>query len=153
MSAAGGSGSGSGGGAMFPPEMPVPLVEALTEPFWAAARAQRLVIQHCTDCGAFRHLPHVMSGSCQSSAHDWVESAGVGTVYTYTIVTHPVHEATTHAVPYNVAVVQLDDCGGVLVPSNVIDCEPADVEVGMRVAVVFEAVTDEITIPRFRRTG
>lgn len=152
MSGPGSSGGGARGGAMFPPEMPVPLVEALTEPYWSAARDGRLVIQRCTDCGAFRHLPHVMCGSCQSSAHDWAESAGTGTVYTYTIVTHPVHDATTAAVPYNVVVVELDDCGGVLVPSNVVDCAPEDVHVGMRVEVVFEPVTDEITIPRFRRT-
>ena len=135
---------------MFPSEMPVPQVEALTEPFWAAARAGRLVIQHCTECGKFRHLPHVLCSSCQSSAHDWVESAGRGTVYTYTIVTHPVHNATADVVPYNVVIVQLDDCGGVLVPSNVVDCAPEDIRVGMRVEAVFEPVTDEITIPRFR---
>ena len=140
-------------GAMFPPEMPVPLVEVLTEPFWAAAREGRLVIQHCTDCGTFRHLPHVLCSSCQSSAHDWVESAGRGTVYTYTVVTHPVHDATAAVVPYNVVVVQLDDCGGVLVLSNLVDCAPEDVQVGLRVDAVFEPVTDEITIPRFRRTA
>ena len=109
------------------------------------------MIQRCTDCGAFRHLPHAMCGSCQSTAHEWVESAGRGTVYTYTIATHPVHPATKAVVPYNVVVVQLDDCGGVLVPSNVVDCAPDDVHVGMRVRVVFERVDDEIALPRFAR--
>lgn len=137
--------------AMFPSEMPRPQVEALTEPFWAAARESRLVIQRCADCGAFRHLPHLMCASCQSSAQEWVESAGRGTVFTYTIVTHPVHAATAAVVPYNVVVVKLDDCGGVLVPGNVVDCPPEDVHVGMAVEVVFERVDDEIAIPRFTR--
>ena len=136
---------------MFPPEMPVPLVEPLTEPFWAAAREHRLVIQRCTSCGTFRHLPHVLCGTCQSPAHEWVESAGRGTVYTYIVVVHPVHPAAAAVVPYNVAVVQLDDCGGVLVPSIVVDCLPEDVHVGMAVDVVWDRVSDEITIPRFRR--
>lgn len=135
----------------FPPEMPVPVVEPLTEPYWEAARAGRLVIQRCTDCGTFRHLPHVLCGSCQSGAHEWVASAGRGTVFTYTVVTHPVHGAVVDVVPYAVVVVELDDCGGVLVPSNVVDCPPDAVHVGMPVEVVFERVTDEITIPRFRR--
>lgn len=135
----------------FPPEMPVPVVELLTEPYWEAARAGRLVIQRCTDCGTFRHLPHVLCGSCQSGAHEWVASAGRGTVFTYTVVTHPVHGAVVDVVPYAVVVVELDDCGGVLVPSNVVDCPPDAVHVGMPVEVVFERVTDEITIPRFRR--
>ena len=137
--------------ALFQPEMPRPQVEPLTEPFWAAAREGRLVIQRCSECGAFRHLPSAMCGSCQSTAHEWVQSAGRGTVYTYTIVAHPVHPATKAAVPYNVAIVQLDDCGGVLVPSNVVDCSPDDVRVGMAVRVVFERVDDEIAIPRFVR--
>jgi uncharacterized OB-fold protein len=135
--------------AMFPPEMPRPQVEALSEPFWAAAREGRLVIQRCSACGAFRHLPHVMCASCQSSECEWVESAGQGTVFTYTIVTHSVHEATKSVVPYNVALVQLDDCGGVLLPSNVVECPPEAVHVGMAVKVVFERVDDEIAIPRF----
>jgi uncharacterized OB-fold protein len=92
-----------------------------------------------------------MCGSCQSTAYEWVESAGRGTVYTYTIVTHPVHPATKAVVPYNVVVVKLDDCGGVLVPGNVVDCPPEDVHVGMAVEVVFERVDDEIAIPRFTR--
>jgi uncharacterized OB-fold protein len=137
---------------VFPPEMPRPQIEPLTEPFWAAAREGRLVIQRCRECGVFRHLPHAMCGSCQSTAHEWVESAGRGTVFTYTIVAHPVHPATQGAVPYNVVVVELDDCGGVLVPGNVVDCAPEDVRVGMRVQVVFERVDDEIALPRFMRS-
>ena len=137
--------------ALFPPDMPRPQIEPLTEPFWAAAREGRLVIQRCTQCKTFRHLPSVLCGSCQATAHEWVESAGRGTVFTYTIVTHPVHPATKTVVPYNVAVVELDDCGGVLVPGNVVDCPPEDVRVGMAVQVAFERIDDEIAIPRFAR--
>ena len=136
---------------MFPADMPVPQPEPLTEPFWSAAREGRLVIQRCTACGTFRHLPHVMCAVCQSPESEWVKSAGRGTVFTYTIVTHPVHGAVVDVVPYNVVVVELDDCGGVLVPGNVVDCPPDEVEAGMAVDVVFDRVTDEISVPRFRR--
>ena len=136
---------------MFPPEMPVPLAEPLTEPYWAAAREGRLVIQRCTDCGSHRHLPHVLCPVCGSTTCEWDTSAGSGTVFTYTVVTHPVHAAVTEVVPYAVVVVELEDCGNVLMPSNVVDCPPDDVHVGMAVEVVFDRVTDEITIPRFRR--
>src|SRR5262245_48760256 len=135
----------------FPEGMPVPLIEPLTEPYWTAAREHRLVIQRCTACGTFRHLPHALCGRCQSPDHEWVESAGTGSVYTYTIVGHPVHDATNDTVPYNVVVVELADCGGVLVPSNVVDCAPEEIAVGMAVVVTFEDITDEISIPRFRR--
>ena len=138
-------------GRMFGPDMPMPEREPLTEPFWSAACNGRLVIQRCADCGAFRHLPHVMCAACRSSACDWVESEGRGTVFTYTIVTHPVHDATASVVPYNVVLVQLDDCGRVLVPTNVVGCAPEDVYVGMPVRVVFDRVSEEISIPRFAR--
>jgi uncharacterized OB-fold protein len=137
--------------ALFPADMPRPQIEPLTEPFWSAAREGRLVIQRCTGCGAFRHLPSAMCGSCQSTAHEWVESAGRGAVYTYTIAAHSVHPATKAALPYNVVVVKLDDCGGVLVPGNVVECSPEDVHVEMRVRVVFERIDDEISMPRFAR--
>ena len=135
----------------FPEGMPIPVVEPLTEPYWSAARAHRLVIQRCTACGTYRHLPHRLCGNCQSPDHEWVESAGLGTVYTYTIVGHPVHDATNDAVPYNVAIVELDDCGGVLVPSNIVDCSSDEMAVGMAVTVEWDPVTEDITIPRFRR--
>ena len=37
--------------------------------------------------------------------------------------------------------------------SQVVDCSPDDLEIGMPVEVVFEAVTEEVTLPKFRRTG
>ena len=135
----------------FPDGMPVPMADALTEPYWAAAREHRLVIQRCTACGTFRHLPSELCGHCQAAEHEWVESAGRGTVFTFTIAGHPVHAATAAAVPYNVVIVELDDCGGVLVPSNVVDCEPSDVAIGMALELVWDQVNDEVSIPRFRR--
>lgn len=135
----------------FAESMPIPVADALTEPYWSAAHEHRLVIQRCNACGTFRHLPSEVCGNCQAPEHEWVESAGRGTVFTFTIVGHPVHEATATAVPYNVVIVELDDCGGVLVPSNVVDCEPADVVIGMALEVVWDDVNDDVTIPRFRR--
>ena len=137
----------------FPEDMPIPVIEPLTEAYWSAAREHRLVIQHCTVCGTYRHLPHALCGNCQSPDHDWVESSGRGSVYTYIIVGHWVHDATNDTVPYNVAIVELDDCGNVLVPSNVVDCAPDEIAVGMPVVVEWEHITEEITIPRFRRVA
>jgi uncharacterized OB-fold protein len=134
----------------FPDGMPVPIADPLTEPYWSATREHRLVIQRCTACGTFRNLPHELCGNCQSPEHEWVESAGRGTVFTYTIAGHPVHEALNDSVPYNVVVVQLDDCGGVLVPSNLVDCVPGEIAVGLRVELTWEDVAEGVSVPRFR---
>lgn len=135
---------------LFPDEMPRPVGDVLTQPYWTAARDHRLVIQQCTNCGSFRHLPHELCASCRSPDHDWVESAGRGRVFTYTIVGHSVHEATASAVPYNVVVVELDDCGGVLLPGNVIDVDPGEITIGLPVEVTFDDVADDVTVVRFR---
>jgi uncharacterized OB-fold protein len=52
------------------------------------------------------------------------------------------------ALPYVVAIVELDE--GVRLVSNVVDCPPERVHIGMPVEAVFDAVTPEVTLPRFR---
>ena len=50
-------------------------------------------------------------------------------------------------VPYNVSLVDLDE-GGRLV-TNVVDCPPEEVKIGMAVEVVFEDLPD-YTLPKFQ---
>ncbi len=68
------------GDATFPADMPLPQVEPLTEPFWAS----RPVTGRLRDPAlhGVRDLPPPpapdVRGGAESSAHDWVESAGPG---------------------------------------------------------------------------
>jgi uncharacterized OB-fold protein len=55
--------------------------DPVTEPFWQACAAHRLVIQHCAACGAWQHYPRPFCLACGSSRLDWAEAAGRGTVY------------------------------------------------------------------------
>ena len=48
-----------------------------------------------------------------------------------------------------VVAVELDE--GVRMVSTIVDCPPADLRRGLRVRVVFDAVTDTVTLPRFER--
>ncbi len=80
-------------------------------------------------------------------AYDWLHSSGRGTVFSYTVVptaTAPAFQART---PYPVALVLMDE--GVYLVSELVDCRPDDVWIGMPVQVVFAAHGD-ITLPRFR---
>jgi hypothetical protein len=77
---------------------------------------------------------------------DWVKLSGKGKVYSWTTVTHPVHPA--FEVPYAVVIVELDE--GVRLVSNIVDCKPEDLYIGMPVEVIFEDVTEEVTLPKFR---
>jgi uncharacterized OB-fold protein len=59
------------------------------------------------------------------------------------------HAAFAAEVPYAVVVVKLAE--GPKMISNLVDCPPTEIVIGMPVEVVFETMTDEITLPKFRR--
>jgi uncharacterized OB-fold protein len=79
----------------------------------------------------------------------WVPAAGTGSVYTYTVVHHVYEPAMADRIPYVLAVVALDE--GPFFHTDLVDCPPQAVQVGLRVEVVFDAVDEETVIPRFRR--
>jgi uncharacterized protein len=72
--------------------------------------------------------------------------SGRGTVHTYTVV-HRAMDPRAFPAPYVLAVVELDE--GPRMLTNVVDVDPAAVEIGMRVAVCFERVDDDITVYPF----
>jgi uncharacterized protein len=135
---------------MFGPSMPVPIVDEDTQEFWAACKEHRLVVQRCEDCGAFRFAPSPVCYECRSFRYEWVESAGVGEVYTWTVTYRCYHTAAEGAIPYNVVVVRLGDCGGAMVTSNLLGVDNDRIEPGMRVELVWEDVSSECALPRFR---
>ncbi len=85
---------------------------------------------------------------CGSNALHWVEASGRGTIYSYTIIYQNKSPEFTHDVPYNVAIVQLDE--GPRLLSNIVDVEMAELRVGLPVMVIFDQVNETITLPRFR---
>ena len=54
-------------------------------------------------------------------------------------------------IPYNIVVVELDDAPGARLISNVLDVDPSDVSVGMRVEVAWDEAGPDVVLPRFRR--
>jgi uncharacterized OB-fold protein len=58
------------------------------------------------------------------------------------------HPGFAAEVPYAVVVVELDE--GPRLISNVVGVEPHAITIGMPVEVVFEDVTPEVTLPKFR---
>lgn len=75
--------------------------------------------------------------------------SGRGTIYTFTIAHGPTLPAFQAVAPYNVVAVQLDE--GPYLISNVVGCRPEELRIGMRVEVMFEAISDSISLPKFRR--
>jgi uncharacterized protein len=134
---------------LFGPSMPLPVSDEETREFWAACAEHRLVVQQCTQCAAYRFAPAPVCFNCRSFDVRLVESAGIGELYTWTVVHRAVHPATESAVPYNTAVVRLLDCGGAMITSNIVGIENDELVAGMRVHVQWDDVAEGIALPRF----
>jgi uncharacterized OB-fold protein len=135
---------------LFGSSMPAPFIDEDTREFWVACREHRLIVQQCKECQSFRFAPVPICYNCRSFNYRWVESEGVGEIYTWTVIHRAVHPAAESAVPYNAVVVKLMDCGGALLTSNVVDIENDDIAAGMKVRVVWEDVSSDLALPRFR---
>ena len=128
-----------------------PPVTDLTEAFWDATRDERLLLQWCTDCEAAIFYPREVCPTCLGTALEWRASGGRATVYAVSVQHRPSMPMYAGRVPYAVALVDLDE--GVRMMTNVVDCDPEDVEVGDRVEVRWEALSDGRNLPVFAPAG
>lgn len=132
----------------FPDSMPPPMADSTTLPWWEAAAEHRLVVQRCTACNATRIPPAPVCSQCRSAEADWQEVSGRGEVYTYTLVHRPI--AMDQKLPYVIAVIALEGSGGLRMISNIVDVDADAVEIGMAVELVWEEMSEELAVPRFR---
>ena len=127
--------------------------DVFTKPFWDAAVEHRLVIPRCTTCGTFRLPPSAFCWSCSAQEVEWVEHDGRGTVYSFTVIHHPVLPELADSVPYVPAVVELPGTNGCRLVGALGDVALAEVHIGMHVELVWRDVRDGETVPTFRPSG
>ena len=132
-------------------DKPLPELAGLTKEFYNWCRRGDLRFQRCSSCDTWRHVPREMCANCGSSEWKWEKSKGKGTLFTWTVAERPMHPAFAEDVPYAPVVVEMDE--GVRIVSEVVDCAPSELEIGMRVEVAFARVSDEVTLPKFRRAA
>ena len=128
---------------------PLPRITPDNRPFWDAARRHQLVLQRCADCQRFRYPPAPVCAACLSDRAEWTAVSGRGTVSTFVVFHQRYFPSFADDIPYNVVQVQLDE--GPRLTANLVDVPNADIEIGMRVEVVFDDVTPDVSLPRFRR--
>jgi len=127
---------------------PLPRIDEESKGFWEACQRHELYLQQCGVCGTRRYYPRALCPACLSDDIVWVLSSGKGTVYTYTVTYQNQSAGFRDELPYVLAYVELDE--GVRLLTNIVGCAPQDVKIGMPVEVTFDAVTPEITLPKFR---
>lgn len=129
-------------------EGPLPKPDKDSEVYWEAARRHELLVQQCSGCKRFRFYPRSVCPNCLSDEFQWRPATGRGRLYSFTVIHRAPTPSFRDQVPYVLALIDLDE--GVRMMSNVIECDPDVVRIGMRVEVVFEDVTPEITLPKFK---
>jgi uncharacterized OB-fold protein/acyl dehydratase len=114
--------------------------------WWNAVGEGILPIQKCNGCGALHHPPRPMCGQCRSQDLGFIESTGQGTVHTFTVIRHP--QFPGYDFPILAALIDLEE--GVRIVSNVVECDPADVHIGMAVEAFIHEDEDGFKLPLFR---
>ncbi len=128
---------------------PLPEFRPETKPFWEAAKQHKLVIPRSRQTGEYFFYPRALSpGDDMSEDIEWVESEGKGKVWTFSVHHMGPSKAYKGEPPYVVALIEMQE--GVKMMSNVVDVDPKEVFIGMDVQVVFDDVTDEVTLPKFK---
>ncbi len=136
----------------FPNSMPNPMVDGYSLPWWQAAARQELQVQTCDDCGHGTLPPAPICSVCRSTSLSLETVSGRATLYTYTTVHQPV--SMEQELPFVIAIVELDTQGiasnTVRMMSNIVGSPVAEVDIGRALEVVWEKMSDEVTVPRFQ---
>ncbi len=130
-------------------EIPKPPAVEENKGFWDGVKNGKLVFQRCKECDTWVHPPRPACPGCRSLEKEWVPSSGKGTVHSWVVYQEAPHPG--FVAPYAVVLVELEE--GVRLISNLVDVELDEIQIGITVEVVFDNVTEELALPKFRKVG
>lgn len=129
-------------------KLPIPVADEESGPFYRGAKEHKLVLLRCSNCGTWRMPGRDRCVDCWSTESAWEEASGRGKLYSFGIMHQQYHPAFADALPYNFAVVELEE--GPRMISNVIECANDALRVDMPLVASYDDVSDETTLVRFR---
>jgi uncharacterized protein len=129
------------------PRRDMPTIEGESQPFWDAAHNGKLLIASCRACNKVHHYPRPFCPSCWSDQVELIEASGKATLYTYSTVHRNELAPFSERVPYVAAVVELEE--GPRLMTNIVDCDPGTLTIGMALKVSFFELSPEVSAPVF----
>jgi len=123
--------------------IPLPEPTPISRPFWDGCAKNELRYQRCDACGAALFDPVLLCRSCGAGTLSWQVSAGLGSVYSHTVVHRP--QTPAFDVPYAVVLVAFDE--GFHLLTNLVSADVTDVRTGLRVRVTFADVGGGVHLP------
>ncbi len=128
---------------------PLPQATPETQEFWDGLKRAELRIQQCQDCQQHYFYPRPFCPHCHSTNVEWVTASGKGTLETF-VINHRAMGGFADEVPYVIAVVTLEEGPRMMTNLVNIEADPEHVAADMAVEIVYDAVTDEVTLPKFQ---
>jgi uncharacterized protein len=127
---------------------PLPVVTDDNRQYWEYCKKHELRMQKCTQCGCIRFPAGFLCPQCHSLEADWIKISGLGKIYSYVVFRTAYHPAYQNDIPYVVGLIRLAE--GPQMESNIVGCRVEDVKIDMPVQVVFDDVTDSVSLPKFK---
>ena len=128
---------------------PMPIPTPTTTPFWDALAEHKIRIQYSPSSGRYVFYPRVLAPGTLADDLQWREISGAGTLYTFTVAYRAVAPHFAEHVPQLLAVVQWDE--GPRFATEIVNAEPAQLTVGMRVSPVFlDCPDDGVTLLQYQ---
>jgi uncharacterized OB-fold protein len=124
-----------------PMRFDLPTIDEDTQAFWDGTKDGKLLIRHCTACGAYHYYPRTFCPECWSESVEWTEASGKATLYTHSTVYSNDLPPFNQQVPYVAAVVDLEE--GPRMMTRIVGADGDDLSIGMPLEATFEAVDDE----------
>lgn len=127
---------------------PLPAISTLNGPYWDGLKQRELKMPSCNDCGKLWYPPAPFCPECWSRNFTWRQLSGRGTVNSWVVFHQAYFSSYKDDVPYNVAEVELEE--GPRLLTNLVGIANEDIAMGMSVEIVYDDVTDEVTLAKFR---
>jgi len=128
---------------------PIPKPTPESQPFWSATKEHKLALQHCNDCGQFYFYPRPLCRHCLSRNVEWRQVSGTGKLHSFVINSRPPRSFPIQE-PFIIGIVELDEGPRLMTNIIGIEADPKRLRCEMPVQVVFEDITEEITLPKFK---
>lgn len=125
-----------------PRPRPLPRPTPTTGPFWDGARRRKLMLQYDPVSRRYQFWPRACSLRTGRRNLRWREATGRGALYSFT-ETHVPAAGFEGRTPYLVGLVELDE--GVRIVANLVNVQPGAVEIGMRLRVAWEELSEDLT--------
>ena len=119
-----------------------------TKPYWDALHQGQLLYRHCNACAEPIFPPRALCPYCLSDKVDWRPSAGTGRVYSFTIQHVAAAPAWKEKVPLALGIIALDE--GYHMFAQILADQLDQIEIDRAVTLVFDKVSEELVLPKFR---